>query len=182
MADIFIYILKIPEFGNGYKKVLCWFQRNPTNQIVPHPNVQPGGLNLPLEPRRDCVSLDPAMNSSAPAEQSGAMDTLRVPQRRREMGSCSLKSNSAQENWLMRYDKKSCGWNGHDLWVEQSCNSAWNVNSFISCHRSVKYFHRKKAQIYKCDFVVVFFSILYQINLIGQISWIHLNQSTMTVG
>ena len=35
LADILIYVLKVPEFTEGYRKILRCFRKHPTNQIVP---------------------------------------------------------------------------------------------------------------------------------------------------
>ena len=99
LADIFIYVLKVPEFKNGYQKIFCYFLKCPTNQVVPQINVQPSGTNFPLEPRKHFACPEPAINSSAPAKQSGAKDTLHVPQPRKGNEVLFIEVKSADENW-----------------------------------------------------------------------------------
>ena len=52
LVDILIYTWKVPEFQEGYRKILCCLQKSDRNQLVPWHDVQPNhGMNFPLEPR-----------------------------------------------------------------------------------------------------------------------------------
>ena len=102
LADIFIYVLKVPKFKEGYRKIICCcFRKCRRVRFVSWRNVEPRGMNIQLEPRRDFVSSEPAMNSSAPAEQSGAKDTLHVTttkEPRNGSGVLLIKVKSVHEN------------------------------------------------------------------------------------
>ena len=52
LLDTFIYAWKVPEFNKEYRKILCCLRRSRIIQVVSASNVQPRGINLPLEPRR----------------------------------------------------------------------------------------------------------------------------------
>ena len=52
LIDTFIYAWKVPEFKNGYCKLLCCLRGFGKHQVAPVRHVQPCGNNLPLEPRR----------------------------------------------------------------------------------------------------------------------------------
>ena len=53
LADSFIYAWKVPEFKDGYRRILCCLRRSRIIQVVPLPNAQPPVNNVPLEPRRE---------------------------------------------------------------------------------------------------------------------------------
>ena len=62
----FIYAWKVPEFKEGYRKILCYcFRQCRGIRIVPLRIVKPRGMNLPLEPRRDFESSGAALSSQA---------------------------------------------------------------------------------------------------------------------
>ena len=54
LTDSFIYAFKIPEFQEGYRKILCCFQKTRKIKVAPLP--QPGRNHTPLEPRRELWS------------------------------------------------------------------------------------------------------------------------------
>ena len=56
LADTFIYAWKVPEFQEGYHKILCCLRRARIIQVVPISSVQSSGSNRPLEPRREFQS------------------------------------------------------------------------------------------------------------------------------
>ena len=53
LIDTFVYAWKVPEFKVGYRKILCCLRKVRIIQVAPQSNVQPRGINLPLEPRRE---------------------------------------------------------------------------------------------------------------------------------
>ena len=53
LADIAVYAWKVPEFQEGYCKILCCLRKVRTIQVAPRSNVQPSVMNFPLEPRRE---------------------------------------------------------------------------------------------------------------------------------
>ena len=53
LADSFIYAWKVPEFKDGYRRILCCLRRSRIVQVVPLPNAQPPVNNVPLERRRE---------------------------------------------------------------------------------------------------------------------------------
>ena len=52
LVDIFICVWKVPEFQEGYRKILFCPRKPRIIQVAPRPNVQPCGSSQPLEPRR----------------------------------------------------------------------------------------------------------------------------------
>ena len=53
LIDVFLYAWKVPEFQDGYRKILCCLRKPRIIHVVPLPNVQSDRNNLPLEPRRE---------------------------------------------------------------------------------------------------------------------------------
>ena len=53
LIDTFIYAWKVPEFQDGYRKILCCLRQPRIIHVLPLPNVESPGNNLPLEPRRE---------------------------------------------------------------------------------------------------------------------------------
>ena len=55
LIDTFVYAWKVPDFQQGYRKILCCLcnVRSRTIQVAPVLNVLPCGSSLPLEPRRE---------------------------------------------------------------------------------------------------------------------------------
>ena len=52
LVDVPIYVWKVPEFQEGYRKILCCPRKVRTIQVVPWSCEHPCVVNLPLEPRR----------------------------------------------------------------------------------------------------------------------------------
>ena len=65
LVDTFIYAWKVPEFRNGYCKLLCCSRGFCKHQVAPEPYVQHSENNLPLETRTECDRLWAWMNYSA---------------------------------------------------------------------------------------------------------------------
>ena len=75
LLNNFIYAWKVPEFQHGYRKMLCCFQKCRAIRIVPWHNVQPRGMNFPLEPRREFDSSGTALGNSAVDIEAGSCTT-----------------------------------------------------------------------------------------------------------
>ena len=67
LLNNFIYVWKVPEFQEGYRKILCCLQRCRAKRIVPWHNVRLRGMNFPLEPRREFEISGAALSSAAVA-------------------------------------------------------------------------------------------------------------------
>ena len=75
VVDISIYAWKVPEFRQGYRKIVCCLGRSSIIQVAPIASVQPRGINLPLEPRRQFESAGCAMNLPSGSLESGPCAT-----------------------------------------------------------------------------------------------------------
>ena len=65
LVDIPIYAWKVPEFQEGYCKILCCLRKVRTIQVAPSTNVQPCVMNLPLEPRKEVENSGDVKNYEA---------------------------------------------------------------------------------------------------------------------
>ena len=60
-----IYVWKVPQFLEGYRKILCCVQKCRATQIVPWHNVRLRGMNLPLEPRKELENFGTTLSRLA---------------------------------------------------------------------------------------------------------------------
>ena len=74
LVDIAMYAWKVPEFQEGYRKILCFPRRVRTIRVAPRSNVQHLGINLPLEPRREVWTT--LFGSSAPTLETGTYNVM----------------------------------------------------------------------------------------------------------
>ena len=71
LVDIFICAWKVPQFQEGYCKILCGLLKSRSIQVVPQPHVHSSRNSLPLEPRREFDSSGFEMNNLVAVIESG---------------------------------------------------------------------------------------------------------------
>ena len=75
-SNNFVYPWRVPEFKEGYRKILCrCFRKCHGVRIVSWHNVKLRGMNLPLEPRREFESSGLALSSPAVDTEAGSSTT-----------------------------------------------------------------------------------------------------------
>ena len=75
ITDSFIYARKIPEFKEGYRKILCCLRKSHRIQVIPLRKVESPRNNLPLEPSRDLGSFGSTTNHPTACIASGTRTT-----------------------------------------------------------------------------------------------------------